>query len=93
MRSIKNSRFYLRKSKIFSNKAEYITVAMVSVDESLTPEERLKQKQDAEKKAALKQLAIRQAYELQKLRQQHERQIAELTQAIEENHAALSLDN
>jgi len=74
-------------------KAEYITVAMVHVDESLTPEERLKKQQDAEKKAALKQLAVRQAEELQKLRQLHERQIAELTRAMEENHAVLSSDN
>jgi len=74
-------------------KAEYITVAMVPVNESLTPEEKLKQQQDAEKKAALKQLAVRQAEELQKLRQQHEREIAELTRAIEKNHTALSLDN
>lgn len=69
-------------------KTEYITVTMVSVDDTLTAEQKLQQHQQAELEAALKQLAFKQMQELQSLREKHEDEKEKLVEELQAKHAA-----
>ena len=68
-------------------KAEYITVTMVSVDDTLTAEQKLQQQQQAELEAALKQLALKQTQEFQALHEKHEDEKKKLVKELQAKHA------